>query len=287
MSQLKPSKLSVTSETTNETAQHSLAFWVALGVVAALLAMIGVVLVGLMAQMTSGMSFGPTLSYLLGLDSGHATWYITRSAGFIAYLLLWLSTVWGLAVSSKVFDKLLHRAYTFDFHEFLSLLSIGFLVLHIVILLFDQYLPYSLAQILVPFISPYRPVWVGVGVIAFYLTLLVSVTFYIRSRISMKTFRVIHLLSFVAYIGSAVHGLLSGTDSPLLMTGLMYAFTFLVVVFLTVYWLFTARSKRTPVPAPKPVAQAARPLQSYLPVTQPDTSAFQRPAASAPGKPGA
>ncbi|MCL4507266.1 MAG: ferric reductase-like transmembrane domain-containing protein [Chloroflexi bacterium] len=147
-------------------------------------------------------------------------------------------------MSSKIFDRVLHRTFTFDFHEFISLLSIGFLILHIVILTGDQYMPYSIAQILIPFISPYRPVWVGVGVISFYLILLVSVTFYIRSRITMKAFRVIHWASFIAYITAAAHSIFSGTDSPLAMSELMYVGTFLVIVFMTAYWLLTLRSQK-------------------------------------------
>ena len=68
-------------------------------------------------------------------------WYVTRAAGIIAYLLLWLSTVWGLAVPAKVLDRLVQRWATFDFHQFISLLAIGFMGLHILVLVLDHYLP--------------------------------------------------------------------------------------------------------------------------------------------------
>jgi predicted ferric reductase len=92
-------------------------------------------------------------------------------------------------------------------------------------------------QILIPFLSPYRPFWVGLGVIAFYITLLVTVTFYLRSKIGMKTFRSLHVLSLLGYLGVTFHGLFAGTDAPLIAMQLMYKGTVLVVVFLTVYWL--------------------------------------------------
>jgi DMSO/TMAO reductase YedYZ heme-binding membrane subunit len=66
---------------------------------------------------------------------------------------------------------------------------------------------------------------------------LVSMTFYMRRRISMQAFRSIHLLSFLGYLGATLHGLFAGTDSALPVTRLLYAGTFLMVVFLTVYWL--------------------------------------------------
>jgi len=183
------------------------------------------------------MTLNEFIHWIFQINTVQMWWYITRSAGIIAYLLLWLSTAWGLAVPSKIFDKTLQGVYTFDFHQFISLLAIGFTVLHLGVLMLDKYMPYSLAQVLVPFISTYRPVWIGIGVIAFWLMLLVTVTFYIRRRIGMRAFRVIHWLSFLAFIGAALHGIYSGTDTPLWSMKLMYEVTFVSVVFLTVYWL--------------------------------------------------
>jgi predicted ferric reductase len=176
------------------------------------------------------------MQQLFATDTVQLMWYVTRASGLTAYLLLWLSTAWGLAVSSKILDAVLHRSFTYDFHEFLSLGALGFTAIHVGVLLFDRYLPYNLAQILVPFISPYRPFWVGVGVIGFYLSLLVTITFYIRSRIGMKTFRAIHGLSLVAYLAVTFHSFFAGTDSPLVSVMGLYAGTFIVIVFLLAYW---------------------------------------------------
>jgi len=181
------------------------------------------------------------LTTLLRLDSVEGTWYLIRAAGLVAYLLLWLSTVWGLAVASKIFDPLLHRAFTFETHEWLSLLAVGFTVLHVGALLFDRYLPFSISEVVVPFTGSYRPVWVGAGVIGMYLTLLVTVTFYLRRQIGQKTFRAIHLFSFAGYASVTVHSLFSGTDSSLLSAKLIYATSALVVLGLTLWYVHTRR----------------------------------------------
>jgi predicted ferric reductase len=193
-----------------------------------------------LAALTFGLSFVQlgSLRALFALDSVQTWWYVTRAAGLLGYLMIWLSTLWGLAVSSKIFDPWLERLFTFDFHEYLSLLGLGFVTLHIVVLLLDKFQPFSLLQVLIPFLSAYRPLWVGVGVITFYLSLLVTVTFYMRSRISQKTFRTIHYLSLAAYLGATLHGLFSGTDSPLMAVGFMYLVTFLSIIFLSTYWLY-------------------------------------------------
>lgn len=194
--------------------------------------------VGAIALVAPGLRGAPQLvTRLLELDSVQRMWFITRAAGLTGYVLLWLSTAWGLVVSSKILDPLLHRSFSYDFHEFLSLLAIGFVSLHVIVLLADQYLPFSLLQVLIPFIAPYRPVWVGIGIVAFYLAILASVTFYIRARIGPRAFRLIHYSSFIAFLGAAVHGLLAGTDSSLPATQILYAGTLLSVVFLTTYWL--------------------------------------------------
>jgi predicted ferric reductase len=212
--------------------------WRAIISVFATLLVLVLILFGALFSLTpSGQAVGKWFNWLFALDSVQLWWYVTRASGIIAYLLLWLSMVLGLGVTSKFFDHLLDRVFTYDFHQFISLLSIAFIVLHVVVLLLDRYLPYSVWQILVPFISPYRPFWVGVGVIAFYFTLLVTVTFYLRKQIGMGAFRLIHFLSLVGYLGATLHGLYAGTDSPLPSVQLLYKGTGLVVIFLTVFWL--------------------------------------------------
>jgi len=195
-----------------------------------------VLLAGLILQTPSAAPYATFLRQLLATNSVQLMWYITRSSGMTAYLLLWLSTAWGLAVSNKILGAVLHRSFTYDFHEFLSLAAIGFTIVHVGVLLFDRYLPYNLAQIFIPFISQYRPVWVGIGVIGFYLVLLVTITFYIRNRIGIKAFRWIHGLSLVSYLAVTAHAFFAGTDTPLVSVIGLYAFTFIVVVFLLAYW---------------------------------------------------
>jgi predicted ferric reductase len=200
---------------------------------------------GLLAmQPTTGTSPLQVINGFLGLDSVHIWWHLSRVSGLMAYLLVWLSTLWGFAISSKIFDSFLKREFTYDFHEHLSLLSLGFVLGHAVTLLLDRVEPLSLVEVLIPFVSNYRPFWTGIGIIAFYLSILVTVTFYIRSRISMNSFRTIHYLSIIAYVGALFHGLYAGTDSLLNWTQIMYWGTFLSAAFFGVYWLVFVRLQK-------------------------------------------
>jgi predicted ferric reductase len=215
--------------------------WLALAGAVAFLGGAGIYM---LASSTLGARFTHALDPVFALSSVQLMWYITRASGLMAYFLLWLSTAWGLAVSSKIFDRMLHRTFTYDYHQFLSLLSIGFVALHVGVLMYDRYLPYTLVQVLVPFLSPYRPFWVGLGVIGLYLILLVTVTFYLRGRIGSRAFRSIHVLSLVAYLGVAAHAVFAGTDSALWFTQMLYAVTFLITVFLITYWLIMGLQRK-------------------------------------------
>jgi predicted ferric reductase len=179
-------------------------------------------LMGLRISQTHAGTAAPSLlSSLFALNSVQTWWYVTRAAGLTSYFLMWLSMVWGLAVASRIFQPVIEGAHSYDFHEFLSLLGIGFVVLHVGVLMLDKYLPFGIWQVLIPFVSTYRPFWVGLGVIGFYILLLVTVTFYVRRAIGTRAFRAIHTVSLLGYLGTTLHGLLAGTDSALVVTRLL------------------------------------------------------------------
>lgn len=182
--------------------------------------------------------FQSKLNSIFGINTEQLWWFVTRAAALIAYLLLWFSTVWGLAVPSKLVAPLLDQTYTFDFHQFISLLAIGFALLHIIVLMLDRYLPFTLWQILLPFLNSYRPFWVGIGILSFYIILLVTITFYLRSLIGMTTFRSIHILGLVGYLGATLHGLFAGTDGALPGMQIIYLGSGMVVALLTAHWLW-------------------------------------------------
>ena len=225
----------------SESNKKKLIIWILSGII-----LVGAMLLAVLGYfgfkyLSLGQALANLLLWLFTTNSTHTTWYITRAAGWVAYFLLWFSMVWGLAIPTKFFERFISPTFAVDFHEYISLLSIGFVILHISVLLIDQYLPFTLTQILLPFISPYRPMWVGLGVLGFYLSLLVTITFYLRNKIGQKKFKAIHTLSLVAYLGVVLHSFFTGSDSSLGVVQFIYLSTFMVVVFLTSFWLIRAR----------------------------------------------
>ena len=218
--------------------------WLIVGGVIGMTAIITVIAIFFLKQLPLGQAFASQISWVFANNSARTTWFITRSAAWVGYILLWFSTLWGLVLPTKIFDRFLSQSFTFDFHEYISLLAIGFIFLHVVVLLFDSYLPFSLIQIMLPFLSTYRPFWVGIGVLSMYITLLVTITFYLRKKIGQKKFRSIHTLSLLAFFGAALHGFFSGTDSSIGTAQIIYFSTLLPVILLTAFWMIRGKQIR-------------------------------------------
>ena len=107
-------------------------------------------------------------------------WYLSRAAGFVAYLLLWASVVWGLLLSSKIAQGRLRPPALFDAHRFLSYVALGFAFFHGLVLMGDRYLSFPLNAVLAPFASSYKPTLVAAGQLALWLSLLVSLSFLVQ-----------------------------------------------------------------------------------------------------------
>jgi len=183
---------------------------------------------------------------LMGLPlTGHtsAFWYMARSGGIVAYLLLWLSTVWGLTLSTKITAGLIPAPVAYGLHEFLSIGAVLFTVIHAAVLLGDEYIRFNLLHLTIPFIAPYEPLWTGLGVIALYVTAILTISFYFRKKIGQKLWRKMHYLAFAGYALALLHGLMTGTDSVAGGFKLMYLGTGFSVLFLTYFRLFTLKIK--------------------------------------------
>jgi sulfoxide reductase heme-binding subunit YedZ len=123
------------------------------------------------------------------------------------------ATLAGLALRSRALGKSVKPAGVADAHRFLALLALLAIGVHGVALLNDTSIRIDLPGLLVPGRIPYRPVWVGAGIVAAELTVLVYASFSVRKRIGVRTWRRLHWLTYGIFAAVTVHGLLSGSDS--------------------------------------------------------------------------
>jgi predicted ferric reductase len=139
-------------------------------------------------------------------------WYLARASGLTAYLLLTLSVLAGLVVKSKPFGRAVKTASVTDVHRFLALLGLGMLALHGAALVLDSTVHISLAALVVPFASAYRPAAVAAGVAAAELMALVTLSFSLRKWIGGRNWRRLHWATYLTFVLGTVHGLAVGTD---------------------------------------------------------------------------
>ena len=146
------------------------------------------------------------------LTSRPIDWYAARAGGVVAYVLLTIVVLLGIAMSSGARMERWPRFALKDVHRFAGLLTGTFLVIHIATIAIDSYLPFSLTSLVVPFTSSYRPVFIGLGIIGAELLLALAVTNRLRDRLPYATWRRLHYLNFAVWGAATVHGLGSGTD---------------------------------------------------------------------------
>ena len=211
------------------------------------LRLLGGFLLSLFLALAGGLLVLALVWFLLGkgglpaVYGDKTAWYLTRSTGTVAYLLLSGATVWGLLLSSKIVKETVPAALALAMHSVMSWLAVALAGFHGFVLLFDNYYAYRLADLVVPFVGPYRPGWVGLGVVGFYLVLLASASFSWRRWLGSKRWRLLHYTTFVAYALVTVHGLMAGTDSGEPGMRAVYLGSALLVLFLTNYRLLAAK----------------------------------------------
>src|SRR5690349_9921838 len=113
---------------------------------------------------------------LLATSGPSPLWYLSRGTGAVALLLLTVSVVLGILDQRRWRPRGTPRFVLDALHRNVSLLVLALLALHIASSLIDSFAPIRLVDAFVPFASAYRPVWLGLGALAFDLLLAVAIT---------------------------------------------------------------------------------------------------------------
>lgn len=162
------------------------------------------------------------------------TWIALRAAGIGAFVMLWLSVVWGLIGTTGALGPRVSKASAVTVHRFMGTVGLVLLTLHIGLLLVDPFMPFAPRAVLVPGASTFKPIPVALGVVAMYLMVFVLVSSWLRRFYSAKVWRKMHLLATPAYVVALLHGLFTGTDTARPWIWWSYLATGATVVFLLV-----------------------------------------------------
>lgn len=178
-------------------------------------------------------------------DFSKLPWYLARSAGNTSFGLMFLIILLGTGMTTGLVYELITPMKAWNIHKYLSI-SLGLtLLVHVVSLLFDRYMNFQVVEILVPFVSRFKPLSVGLGITGFYL-MLIMVLSSLLIRLKYPFFwRYFHYAVYPMFIFSFLHGVLTGTDSSSWGMQIVYWVTGLIYVSLLVYrFIFYKLNKR-------------------------------------------
>ena len=140
------------------------------------------------------------------------TWYAARASGIVAWAMASASVLWGLALSTRALGRKPRPAWLFDLHRFLGGSALTFTAIHVVTILLDTYVHFSLVNVLVPFTGTWHPSAVAWGIVSLHVLAAVELTSLARVHMPTRLWRRVHLASFVLFVTSTVHALTAGTD---------------------------------------------------------------------------
>jgi sulfoxide reductase heme-binding subunit YedZ len=139
-------------------------------------------------------------------------WYLARGTGAVSLVLLTAIVALGICTHASVGAPRLPRFATALLHRNLSLLVLVFLAVHIASSVLDPYAAISWTDALIPLRAGYRPLWLGLGAVAFDLVLALTITSLLRTRLGLRAWRSVHWLAYACWPIALVHGLGTGSD---------------------------------------------------------------------------
>lgn len=195
-----------------------------------------------------------------GITSSTALWYASRATGVVCLVLLSVVMVIGILVNQQGRLPGLPRFAVLGLHRNLSLLTVAFVVVHVLTAVADSFVSISLAAAVIPFASAYKPLWLGLGAVSLDLMAAVIVTSLLRRHIGRRSWRLVHWLAYASWPFAVLHSLGASTD---LREGLFRDLAIACIAAVVAAAAWRAARARTAVPrarrVPELMAPGARP----------------------------
>lgn len=165
----------------------------------------------------------------------HFWWYVARSSGIVAWLLLTASVLWGIVLSTKAFPAHRRPAWLLDLHRWLGGLTVGFVAIHLAALVADSYTTFTLTDLAIPFASSWKPGPVALGVVAAWTLVAVEATSLAVRRLPRRFWHGVHLVSYATFWLTSLHAAFAGTDRSQLLYQVTAAVSVALVAWAAVY----------------------------------------------------
>lgn len=166
------------------------------------------------------------------------TWMMTRVLGIASYIFLFFGVTSGI-VYSMYKGKPLFKKKLSLFHTISNWLGLTLGLLHAMILIIDTFLPFTWAELLVPFGAGNEPFFNGSGTLALYGIFIIIFSTDLRNNIGRKIWRSIHLFAYPVFTLALIHGIGVGTDIRLDWIQALYWITAVIVILLTAVKIYS------------------------------------------------
>jgi hypothetical protein len=195
----------------------------------------------------------------LAAASTKAFWYLTRGTGLVSLVLLTASVVLGVVTTVRWKGEQWPRFVMAALHRNISLLVTVFLAVHIATSVIDSFAAIHWLDAIIPGISAYRALWLGLGALAFDLFVAVAITSLVRRWLGHGVWRAVHWVAYACWPLAVVHGLGTGTDTKV---GFVLVLTFACVAAVVgaVWWRIAATTASTDRRAAAILASVAVPV---------------------------
>lgn len=140
-------------------------------------------------------------------------WYATRGLGAVTLVVLTCTVVLGIVTATRWIGQATPAFVTADLHRNLSMIGLGLLLAHVVTTVLDPFAHISVRDVIIPFGATYRPIWLGLGVVAAEIIVVVAATSLLRDRVGPRAWRTIHWVAYAAWPIAVIHGLGTGSDA--------------------------------------------------------------------------
>lgn len=160
-------------------------------------------------------------------------WMSARALGIVAWLAASATVIMGLGIRSRIFTDLFNGRTTTLVHRTLSMTTLLLVIAHVVTLLPDPYAHLRWYDMFIPGLASHSRVPTALGSLAFLLLIAVGAAALFRSRLSARSWSIVHVLAYAVWPLATAHYVLMGTD-VMRSWSLIVLFSVTALVVLTV-----------------------------------------------------
>ena len=152
-------------------------------------------------------------SFVQQISNGPMLWYLNRGSGVALLLVLTATLCLGILSARAGRSRLVPRFVGQQLHRNLGVLALVLVVGHVATAVADTYVDIRWWQAVSPVGATYKPLWLGLGSLAFDVMLLVVLTSLLRHRMGQRSWHAVHVLGYLSWPLAVVHSVGIGTDA--------------------------------------------------------------------------